>query len=233
MALVQSTSPHYWFLASLDSARRQLALEGRELVGQAVGLARWVRSELNGIDGLHSFGTEITAYDAVGAFDETKVTIDFSGLGLDGRQAERLLRQEGIEAELTAGHHVLALMTMGDDEATAKALLRACRRIADRSAGRADGNGFAAAELPLPIPRVVVPPQEAWNAETEIVPFSQSLGRAAAETVTFYPPGIPAVGLGEEITEEVMTYIKEKMARGYGPNGPADGTLRTIRVIKG
>ena len=103
MALVQSTSPHYWFLASLDSARRQLALHGRELVGQAVGLARQVRSELNGIDGLYSFGTEITAYDAVGAFDETKVTIDFSGLGMDGRQAEKLLRQEGVEAELTAG----------------------------------------------------------------------------------------------------------------------------------
>ena len=88
------------------------------------------------------------------------------------------------------------------------------------------------AELPLLVPRVVVPPQEAWNAEMEAVPFAESLGRVAAETVTFYPPGIPAVGLGEEITADVMIYIKEKLARGYGPNGPADGTLGTIRVIK-
>ena len=50
--------------------------------------------------------------------------------------------------------------------------------------------------------------------------------------MTFYPPGIPAVGLGEEITDDVMIYIKEKLARGYGPNGPADGILGTIRVIK-
>ena len=232
MALVQSTSPHYWFLASLDSARRQLAFHGTELVGQAVGLARQVRSELNGIDGLYSFGTEITAYDAVGAFDETKVTIDFSGLGMDGRQAEKLLRQEGVEAELTAGNHVLALITMGDDEETARTLCRACRRVAEGQAGRQAGTSHRMAELPLPVPRVVVPPQEAWNAETEAVPFAESLGRVAAETVTFYPPGIPAVGLGEEITADVMIYIKEKLARGYSPNGPADGTLGTIRVIK-
>lgn len=232
MALVQSTSPHYWFLASLDSARRQLALHGTELVGQAVSLARKVRSELNGIDGLYSFGTEITAYDAVGAFDETKVTIDFSGLGMDGRQAEKLLRQEGVEAELTAGNHVLALITMGDDEETARTLCRACRRVAEGQAGRQAGTSHRMAELPLPVPRVIVPPQEAWNAETEAVPFAESLGRVAAETVTFYPPGIPAVGLGEEITADVMIYIKEKLARGYSPNGPADGTLGTIRVIK-
>lgn len=232
MALVQSTSPHYWFLASLDSARQQLALHGEELIGRAVMLARRVRAEINTIEGLHSFGREITAYPAVSAFDETKVTIDFSGLGLNGRQAERLLRQEGIEVELTSGNHVLALITMGDDELSARAICQACRHIAD---GRASAmrDAVPAAELPLPSPRVVVSPQNAWNGETESVPFSEALGRVAAETITFYPPGIPVVALGEEITPEVMTYIQQKLERGYVPNGPADGTLKTMNVLKG
>ena len=106
----------------------------------------------NGIDGLYSFGTEITAYDAVGAFDETKVTIDFSGLGMDGRQAEKLLRQEGVEAELTAGNHVLALITMGDDEESARTLCRACRRVAEGQAGRTAGTSHRMAELPCRSP---------------------------------------------------------------------------------
>lgn len=233
MALVQSTSPHYWLLASLDSARQQLALHGTELIGNALALARQVRSEINSIEGLHSFGREITAYDTISAFDETKVTIDFSGAGLDGRQAERLLRQEGIEVELTAGNHVLALITMGDNEASAQALCQACRHIAAGRTNTALRAGYAGEELPLPVPRVAVSPQEAWNAETETVPFAQAQGRIAAETVTFYPPGIPAVALGEEITSDVMTYIKEKLKRGYAPNGPADGSLGTISVLKG
>lgn len=52
MAVVQSTSPHYWFLASLDSARQQLALEGPSLIGRALELARSVRDAIRAIPGL-------------------------------------------------------------------------------------------------------------------------------------------------------------------------------------
>ena len=46
--------------------------------------------------------------------------------------AERLLRQQGIEVELVAGNHVLALISLGDTEETAQALVQACRTIAER-----------------------------------------------------------------------------------------------------
>ena len=136
MAVVQSTSPHYWFLASLDSARQQLALEGPELIGRALDLARSVRDAINAIPGLTVFGRDIIDGQVVSGFDETKITIDFSGGGLDGVTAERLL------------------------------------------------------------------------------------------------PGIPVLTLGEEITAACQAYIRRKMAGGYKPNGPADGTLATIRVLK-
>ncbi len=233
MALVQSTSPNYWFLASLDCARQQLALYGEELAAKAVKLARAVREEINGIDGLYSFGRgDIMAYGVSGGFDETKLTIDFSGAGLDGMQAEKLLRAEGIEVELTAADHVLALLTFGDDEASAEALCRACRHIAAKAGGR--GRGVSAMrERPFPKPCVVVSPQDAWNAEKERIPFGSAVGRIAAETVTFYPPGIPVVAAGEAVTKEAAAYIKDKMEQGYKPNGPSDGTLDTMVVLKG
>ena len=123
MAVVQSTSPHYWFLASLDSARQQLALEGPSLIGRALELARSVRDAIRAIPGLTVFGREIIDGKVVSGFDETKITIDFSGIGLDGVTAERALRQQGLEVELIAGNHVLALITLGDTEETAQALL--------------------------------------------------------------------------------------------------------------
>lgn len=89
-----------------------------------------------------------------------------------------------------------------------------------------------ARELPLPAPDVVITPRRAWNSATETIPLAQSLGRIAAETVTFYPPGIPVVARGERLTQAVLAYIREKMRQGYTPNGPADGSLQTICVLK-
>ena len=229
MAVVQSTSPHYWFLASLDSARQQLALEGPSLIGRALELARSVRDAIRAIPGLTVFGREIIDGKVVSGFDETKITIDFSGIGLDGVTAERALRQKGLEVELIAGNHVLALITLGDTEETAQALVEACRTIAQ---GRRLCPAGPVQEQALPEPQVVMAPRQAWNCPVEAVPFTEARGRIAAENVTFYPPGIPVLTLGEEITAACQDYIRQKMAHGYKPNGPADGTLATIRVLK-
>lgn len=129
MAVVQSTSPHYWFLASLDSARQQLALHGSDLLESALSLARYVRQEINAIPGLSSFGRDIVDGVVVTGFDETKITIDFSGVGLDGIEAEKCLRREGIEVELVAGNHVLALITLGDTKETAQSLVDAAELL--------------------------------------------------------------------------------------------------------
>lgn len=229
MHLVQSTSPHYWFLASLDAARQQMALEGHKREEQTLGLARMVRSEIQRIPGLSCFSkSDISRYDGVADFDETKLTIAFDGLGLTGAEAERLLRKEGIEVELTAGNHVLALMTIGDSRETAQALLHACRKVAKTHALVAPKKVPA---LPLPAPTVVVTPRQAWFGQYEDIPFAEAQGRISAETVTFYPPGIPVVAVGEELTAPVLAYMTEKRGQGYEANGAHDNTLRTLRVL--
>jgi arginine/lysine/ornithine decarboxylase len=230
MALVQSTSPNYWFLASLDSARQQLAMNGTELLEKTMKLAREVRAGLNSIPGIRSFGRNIIDYNGVEGFDETKITIDFAGIGLNGCQAESLLRQEKIEVELTAANHVLALITLGDTDASAEALLQACRRIAAGRSVRQDGK--IEGEEPLPAPQVTLSPREAWNGKTDVVPLEQSRGRVAAETVTFYPPGIPVIAPGEVMTTACIHYIQNKIKAGYKPNGAADAALQVIRVIR-
>ncbi|MCH4166180.1 MAG: aminotransferase class I/II-fold pyridoxal phosphate-dependent enzyme [Megasphaera sp.] len=229
MALVQSTSPQYWLLASLDSARQQLALEGTKRIGRAMALARQLRDELNAIPGIYSFGRNIMKYNGVGGFDETKVTIDFSGLDLTGRQAEVLLRREKIEVELTAANHVLALITLGDTDASIAALLRACRRVAAGQVVRCDR--IVTNELPLPDPQVVLSPRNAWNSSKEIVSIQHALGRIAAETIMFYPPGIPIMAPGEIVTASCIAYLQNKVKAGYTPYGAADSTLQTLQVL--
>ena len=216
-------------MASIDSARQQLALHGSDLLESALSLARYVRQEINAIPGLSSFGRDIVDGVVVTGFDETKITIDFSGVGLDGIEAEKCLRREGIEVELVAGNHVLALITLGDTKETAQSLVDACRAIASGKTLCAAAPGD---EPPLPVPQVAAAPRKVWNGPVEQIPFDEAGGRVAAETVTFYPPGIPALAAGEIITEACQQYIHHKMGQGYKPNGPADGTLQTIRVQK-
>jgi len=84
----------------------------------------------------------------------------------------------------------------------------------------------------LPTPMVVLSPREAFYAEMETIPLAQALGRISGETITYYPPGIPCLGVGETITKEVLTYIEQKQRDGYVPNGAKNRNLDTIIVCK-
>lgn len=229
MEIVQSTSPHYWFLASLDSARQQLAVEGKVLLAKTMELARYAREELNKLPGIYVWGREVERYTGVIGVDETKIVIDFAELGLMGVQAEKELRKQGIEVELVAGTHVLVLITIGDDMESIQALIKACQII---SSNHKVHKVQVVKELPLPQPEVVITPGEAWNKTLEKIPFAQANQRIAGETILFYPPGIPVVAIGERITSLCIAYIQKKMNEGYVPHGASDHTLKTILVVK-
>ena len=84
----------------------------------------------------------------------------------------------------------------------------------------------------LPTPVVSLSPRQAFYAEMETIPLEEALGRISGETITYYPPGIPCLGVGETITEEVLAYMKQKQRDGYVPNGAKDRQLQTILVCK-
>ena len=88
---------------------------------------------------------------------------------------------------------------------------------------------MAAGRLPA---QVVMAPREAWYAEKETISRSLCAGRICAETITFYPPGIPVVAAGEVLTGDVLAYIDQKLAAGYVTNGAADSSLDTIQVVR-
>ena len=84
----------------------------------------------------------------------------------------------------------------------------------------------------LPTPIVELSPRQAFYTEMECIPLEQALGRISGETITYYPPGIPCLGVGEMITEDVLLYIQQKQRDGYVPNGARDRQLQTILVCK-
>lgn len=230
-SIVQSTSPNYLLLASLDVARMQMATAGRRLIERAVGIARWAREEINKIEGLYCFGEERLGSGGAFSLDCTKLTVTVKALGIGGAEAGRLLWERyKIQAELSDSYNVLFIVSLGDSEAEINLLLDALRGLAKGRAGRG-GKTFAAKPCP-PLPETALWPREALFAGKETVLFAESAGKVSGETVTFYPPGIPLLCPGEIITEEIIGYCLEGKKNGLKIVGPEDITLNTIKVVK-
>lgn len=235
LQLVQSTSPNYILMASLDVARMQMATEGRRLVARAVELAEWVRGEINRIPGLYCFGGEKLGQPGVFGLDPTKVTVTVKGLGLKGAEAERILRRKHkVQVELSDMYNVLFLITMGDGEAEAGALVGALRDLAANHAGKRD---FSALEDAYTIqypemPEQVLSPRQALFGHTRTIPFRRAEGRVCAEIITFYPPGIPLLCPGERISRDVIDYCLRLQEAGLHISGPEDYTLKTVKVVE-
>jgi arginine/lysine/ornithine decarboxylase len=74
-------------------------------------------------------------------------------------------------------------------------------------------------------------PRDAFFARVENVKAKDAEGRICAELVTPYPPGIPVLAPGEEITEPILRYLEEIVAAGAFVEGASDQSLDTFRVV--
>ncbi|HEX6340110.1 hypothetical protein [Umezawaea sp.] len=76
-----------------------------------------------------------------------------------------------------------------------------------------------------------MPPRDAFSGETEQVDVDAAVGRIAAEMITPYPPGAPAVLPGEVVSRPVVDYPRSGLAAGVQLPDPVDAALDSIRVV--
>ena len=230
ISMLTTTSTSYLLLASLDAARKQLALHGREMAERAIRLAEDARRRINEIPELWCFGSEILDNEAVYDLDPTKLTVHVAKLGITGYDAEVWLRENcNIEVELSDMYNILCLVTPGDSEEQIDALVSALERLVKEHQNQRPANGV---NIKVPeIPHLSLSPRDAFYADTEMIPLSQAAGRIIAEFIMVYPPGIPILLPGEVITQENINYIREHLEVGLPVQGPEDKTLEHVRVI--
>ena len=236
-----STSPNLPMVASLDVARKQMATEGRALLSRVIDLARETRAALNRIPGVYCFGDELKGRAGVFDLDPTKITVTVKGLGYTGYEASEILRRRyNIQVELADLFNVVALFTVGTTREAAERFVSAFEELArgERELDMFAPSGILEQRLRRrnfslpPIPPMRMRPREAFLAAAEFVKFRDSKGRICAETLTPYPPGIPVIAPGEEITQEIIDYLRLELKAGVRIQGPYDDKLRTIRVVQ-
>ena len=231
LSMLTTTSTSYLLLASLDVARKELAISGKELLHSTIQLANSIRKRINELDHIYCVGDEILEKDAAFDYDPTKLIISVKDLGLSGFDVEMWLRENyNIEVEMSDLYNILCLITSGDSEEEASILVSA---LADLCKDRALLAEKINTQVLLPeIPILAVSPRDAFYSETELVPFDDSEGRIIAEFIMVYPPGIPIFIPGEIISEENLVYIKKNRDAGLPVQGPEDFDFRMLRVIK-
>lgn len=232
-----TTSPSYLLMASLDAARRQMALHGHELLDYAINLAETLREEVNQIPGLYSFGAEIVEKTGVDYLDPTKVTITVRELGITGYQAEKFLRYEkGIQVEMSDLYNILVIVSFGNSPRDISALLEGLRSLVDAVRRGDIPKDLAASQKRIPalppVPEMALVPRKAVESSWESVPLDSAIGRVSAEVVTCYPPGIPILYPGEIITRETVEYLNVMRKLAFGISGPQDRSLNRLRVVK-
>ncbi|MDO3409337.1 aminotransferase class I/II-fold pyridoxal phosphate-dependent enzyme [Saccharibacillus sp. CPCC 101409] len=231
ISMLTTTSTSYILLASLDTARRQLALNGYAMAERALDFADYARSAINQIEGLYCFGEEIIGSEATYDYDPTKITIQVRRLGITGYEAENWLRDNhNIEVEMSDMYNILCLITAGDNEGTIRILLDALREMSQEFLHQGKAVKELVVKIP-DIPHLALLPRDAFYGETESIPFKDSADRIIAEFIYVYPPGIPILLPGEVITQENIDYITDHVEVGLPVKGPEDRSVQFVKVI--
>src|SRR4051794_31411506 len=230
--MLSTTSPNVLIYAAIDGWRRQMVDRGRELLGAALSLARAARSEITEHTGLTVLHEQLLGREASHDLDELHLLIQVDTLGISGYQAADWLREhEHIDVHLSDYQRVEAQISVANNRRDLDRLILGLGRLAQ-----------AATSFERP-PRVLLPnpgdleleqamsPREAFFASVEDVPIEEATGRIAAEQITPYPPGIPAVLPGECINDAVLEYLASGRRAGMFLPDAADGDLKTVRIV--
>ena len=235
LQLIQTTSPHFAIMASIDLARRQMVRDGRELLDVTLDRARRTADRLTAIPGLKVLRPEHLAGAGTGLhkLDETKLLVGTTGLDLAARDiVKRLNDVHGVQPELSGTGHVLCITTIGNTEADMDRLVAGFAEVAGYAGLRPPERRTALVTDLLTVrPESVLTPRQAFFAGEETVAVRRASGRISAEAITPYPPGIPLVMPGERLDDDVLGLLTSLRSAG-NPISSSDPTLGSVTVVR-
>jgi len=236
VSLIQTTSPNYLTLASLDLARYQAVIKGEKMLDKVIKTAERARRRINRMEFFSCFTREEikkNGYD----LDVTKLTINTTRTGLSGYEIEDILAREyNVQVDCADSFNLIAIMGIGstprDTDALVSALSDIEKKYVRKTAPTLFDENEAALHLPPLSTEMVMTPREVFFAKkTKRIPLRAAAGHISAQTLTPYPPGIPVLIPGERITTDIVEYIQNLVARKIRISGQETDSLKTIKIV--
>ena len=210
--MLQSSSPSYILMASIDRCMELLESEGDTLFELYVQRIDVLRTELQGLKHLEILQTE--------QFDRSKFLISVKKTGITSKKlADILLHTYHLQMEMTGGTYVLAMTALGDTKEGFERLKRALFEI-DQSLSDEKQEDHLPVELPkLPLVCTNEEIERKKCGNEELILWKASIGRISTEYAYVYPPGIPLIVPGEQITQEAIQVLALYAELGFSVEG--------------
>lgn len=220
LRMLQTTSPSYILMASLDINERIMRNHGRKIISSWKSDLEYFYERASGIHGLtlvqgggeRGSGARddecFPLYRYREGPDISKINISMVGLGLSGDKLEKLLRSGGIISEMVHGEYLLLMSGAGNVRSDYEKLLSTLAEISENyGLGATEKHSPRSFEVPIPETGIV-------PTEGEHVPLYESEGRVIYDPVIAYPPGSPVICPGEIMSIDVIEYIHTLLENG-------------------
>lgn len=229
--LVRSTSPSSLLLASLDAARRQLAVHGEQLLHETLEALEAAREKLRAIDGIALVADDMVGRPGVADYDPLRLVLDVRQTGCTGYEIADAVRVSyDVHVELATQATIVLVVGIAEQR---EALLRVAGDL-DETVRRMARPEAAVTPIrpPSELAEAAVTPRDAFLGDAELVPAEAAPGRISCESIAGYPPGIPVLLPGERITEEIVVYLREIVAAGSRLHGASDPHFTSVYVLR-
>lgn len=238
LATIQSSSPSFPILASIDISRAMIDALGPDLFRQSLDSMKSLRQFLK------ENAANIVALDAADedyTYDPLRIVLYDRTSQLSGFELQQKLQERGCWIEMADSRYAVLLFgiqTSAEDVAKLQAaIMEIDRSIVQQNAARELQHNVKLPIIMLNDTPMISEPvsfkKETYkHRETERVRLDEAEGRLAAEMVVPYPPGIPMLYQGERISSASIEQCRRLSEDGAKFQGAQDGTMQTISVYK-
>ncbi len=207
--LYTTTSPSYLFTASNEIAVAYMDTEeARKRLEWNIDKCNETIERLKKIDRVFVF-TGDENDKTIFAKDNTKILFRIDGMK-GAKVKKQLYSKYNIRLEMTDYYYALALTSLMNDEEDYERFIAAVEDLA-RTAPYEE---VTPVSIKMPIPEVKMSIYEAYHGNKKQRELKYSIGKISATSIIPYPPGVPLVVPGEEITQELYEQIIFLMESG-------------------
>ena len=230
MGIYQTSSPSYILMASMDACMDKLRKDGQQMFREFTFNLEKARQRLSKCEKIKLIEGSMIEGSGIYDFDRSKLLFSTVGTSVNGHILHQILRDRyHIEMEMAAEKYVLGIAAVGDTEEGFERLCTAIEEI-DAEIQQTDESEESQYHTSHARMTQLMTISQAVDAQQRRYSLKESVGKVSAEFAYLYPPGIPIIVPGEQITGQFVRNVRRYMEQGLEVQGLSDTSAETICV---
>lgn len=230
MGIYQTSSPSYILMASMDACMDKLRKDGQQMFREFTFNLEKARQRLSKCEKIKLIEGSMIEGSGIYDFDRSKLLFSAVGTSVNGHLLHQILRDRyHIEMEMAAEKYVLGIAAVGDTEEGFERLCTAIEEI-DAEIQQTDESEESQYHTSHARMTQLMTISQAVDAQQRRYSLKESVGKVSAEFAYLYPPGIPIIVPGEQITGQFVRNVRRYMEQGLEVQGLSDTSAETICV---